>query len=255
VTSRQPWLLALFSALLLVPAPAPAAKPKGGQAGGKPPACGMSYIPVVEGNTWAYKSNLGKVIVVRIVSVGQGKDAAGRPATIIEADEQYEGRALKTQWTCTPDKGLVVPPDSMFFAAEPGGGIGDQMTITAHEHVTLQPDATLVQDANWVEIIKADVARTDTSASGATHLPAKVELDRHVIVHNTENVATAVGQWNALKIGFELRGRGIVGDEVAEIPAKGDHPGTLWVVKGLGIVRMQDNFDKTWDLAESNLLK
>jgi hypothetical protein len=233
--------------------PAAAKPPTAAAAGGaKSSACGLMSVPMAPGNSWGYKAGT-KGIVIKVVDVQPGKDWANKPATVISVEETYEGRTTKVNWTCTPTGGLSVGLESFFFSAEPGGGVGMQYNVTQHEQVTLQPDAALIPEANWVEVYKVDVVRPDGGGAGATHLPAKLELDRHVIVHAVENIATSLGQWNAQKITVELRGRGIVDTEKSEIPAK--QTGALYVVKGLGIVRLMDNNDKTWDLVETNVGK
>jgi hypothetical protein len=231
----------------------PSRPPTGPAAGGaRTSACGIMSLPMAPGNTWGYKSG-PKGIVVKVVDVQPGKDIGGKPSSVISVEETYDGRTVKTNWTCTATGGVSVGLESFFFSAEPGGGVGMEYQVTKHEQVTLQPDAALIPDANWIEIYNAKVVRPDGGGAGATHMPAQLELERHVIVHGVENVATSLGQWNAQKITVELRGRGIVDTEKSEIPAK--QTGGLWVVKGLGIVRLMDNNDKTWDLVESTLVK
>ncbi len=77
-------------------------------------------------------------------------------------------------------------------------------------------------------------------------------VERHGTAHPTEGLT--VGDMYfiaALKVTFELRGRGLVQTEKAEIPVK--RPGAFWYVKKLGVVRVDDAFDKTWELVTTNL--
>jgi hypothetical protein len=71
-------------------------------------------------------------------------------------------------------------------------------------------------------------------------------------VKGEETIPLDLGAFRAQKIIFELRGRGIVGEETVEIPIR--RPGSYWAAKGIGFVRIEDAFDKTWDLTETNLV-
>ncbi len=221
--------------------------------GGPPPACGLKAMPLAVGNTWTWKAGVAQV-TLKVVEVTPGKDALGKPQTTIIVEELYQGRVLKNQLTCTPDKGLVVPLESVLFSGEPGGPVAMTFNVTAHESVTLLNDGQLIDGNGWVEKVKADVTREDAGKAGAKHAPAKLELDRHVHVEpGTTEVVTGVGQWrNAQKIVFELRGRGEVDPEKTEIPIK--RPGAFYIVKGLGVVKIDDAFDKTWELSDTNLI-
>src|SRR5262245_47004687 len=106
-------LLGIGLALALGTAGPAHAKPKA--AGAVPPsACGYKSLPLTAGNTWTYRSGAG-VVTVKIVNIGPGKDFAGRPATVLDVEETWAGRTIKTQWHCTPTGGLFVALDSFFF--------------------------------------------------------------------------------------------------------------------------------------------
>ncbi len=239
-------LLALGLALALA-APADA-KPK---AGAVPSACGYKSLPLATGNTWTYK-NGDKSVTVKIDNVSPGKDWSGKPATIIDVEETYAGRTIKTQWACTPTTGLSVALDSFYFTGEPGGGVGMQFTVTAHDKSWLLPEEQLTAEVAWVENMKADVARADAGGAGAVHAPAKLEVERHVQLRGGETLDIPAGHFRAQKYFFELRGRGLVEDQKNEIPIK--RPGAYYITPGVGVVKIDDAFAKTWELSESNLI-
>jgi hypothetical protein len=216
-------------------------------------ACGMKAIPLAVGNTWTWKAGT-TTITLKVLEVTPGKDAAGKPSTVITVEETYQGRVLKNQLICTPDKGLVVPLESNLFTGEPGGPVGKTFAVTSRESVTFLNDAGLVDGSGWIEKVKADVTQIDTGGAGAKLFAGKLDLERHVHVEPGANdVVTTLGQWrNAQKIVFELRGRGEVESEKTEIPIK--RPGAFYIVKGLGVVKIDDAFDKTWELVETNLV-
>ncbi len=235
-------VLALSALSSVASAQAPAKRP--------PPACGMQNIPLQKGNSWTYHS--GTIDhVITILDVVAAKDKDGKPITSIQVEEANGPRKIAMTWTCTAEAGLTIPPESLLFTGEAGGGVGVTLSNVAVTEATLPPDKLLVQDYQWVHTIKGDATRAPAEGSGATHAPARVEIERHGSVQPAEGITTQLGYWQALKITFELRGRGLVGPEKAEIPVK--RPGTFWYVKKLGVVKVDDAFDKSWELTVTNL--
>jgi hypothetical protein len=245
----KPTIALIGFALATAVAPAVHAKPKAPPAA--PTACGYKSIPLAAGNTWTYKAG-PSVIVIKILGVGPGKDHTGKAATVIDVEEDYANRVIKTQWTCTAAGGLYVPLESFYYTGEPGGGVGMQLNITSRDKPWLLPEEQLVGDAAWIENVKADVVRADGAGAGAVHAPAKLEIERHVQLKGPETFTMGIGQVKTQRWFFELRGRGLVGEAKTEIPIK--RPGMYWVTPGVGIVKIDDAFDKTWELTDSNLL-
>jgi hypothetical protein len=251
---RFSYLLKLISVSVLVcvagvAGVASAQKPKPVTTG--PTACNLKALPLSVGNTWTYKSG-AYTIIIKVLEVGQGKDHAGKPVTTVTLEEQFGGRTVKSTLNCTPTGGLQVGLESFFFSGEPGGPVGSTLTVTAREKATLPADAELIADNGWVESVKADVVRTDAGGAGAVPPPAKLEVERHVTVKANENVMIGLGPFNPQKIVFELRGRGLVEADKTENPIR--RPGALYLVKGVGFVKVEDAFDKTWELTETNLV-
>ncbi len=214
-----------------------------------PTACGIRSLPLAVGNTWTYKSGAATVTIA-ILNVAPGKTITGTAATEIKVKELYGDRIVATTWTCTPGDGLTIPPESFFFSGEPGGATSGAFQVLTHQNATLPADGSLVLGATWVEKITADAVRGDASGEGLTHLPGKVELERHVTIGTVENLAMEVGQFAAQKVSFELRGRSLVEDQRYEFPVK--RPGAIWIARGLGVVKIDDPFDKTWELISTN---
>lgn len=226
------------------------AKPKA-VGGAAPSACGYRSLPLSVGNSWTYKAG-NQSITLKVVGVGTGKDYAGRNATTIDVEETYGPQVTKTQWTCNPGNGLYIPLDSFFFSGEPGGGIGATYNVTSRDRPSLLPEEQLTGDAAWIEIVKAEVTRPDGGAAGAVHPPAKLEVERHAQLKGSEKVLLGLGEFRAQKIVFELRGRAFVEDQKTEIPIK--RPATIWVTSGIGFVKLEDAFDKSWELVDTNLV-
>lgn len=226
-----------------------APKPKAPAVGAT--ACNLKSLPLAPGNTWTYKSG-AYTVVIKVLDVGPGKDFLGKPATAVTMEETFGTRVVKSTITCTPTGGMVIGLDSFFFSGEPGGPVGSTVTVTERDKVTFLADDQLVPDNGWVESVKADVVRTDGGGAGAVHPPAKIEVERHVNVRNDEQVMIGLGTFKPQKIVFELRGRGMVEDQKVEIPIR--RPGVVWLVKGVGFVKIDDAFDKTWELTDTNLV-
>jgi hypothetical protein len=126
------------------------------------------------------------------------------------------------------------------------------MTPTSRDKAWLPAENELTGDVAWVEVVKIDVARNDGGGAGAKHLPGRIEVERHVQLKGTDTVTLGIGQLKAQKYFFELRGRAIVEEQKTEIPIK--RPGTIWITPGIGIIKMDDAFDRSWELSESNLI-
>ena len=225
-----------------------AARPRRDKPGGA--ACGLRSLPLAVGNTWTYKQAALEV-TVKVVAVAPGKNAAGAAITEIKVEETFADRTLPQTWTCTPKEGLTLPPDSFLFSGEPGGGVGATFTVTSHAEVTYPAEAALVAGYAWIEKVHADVGRADVGKAGAQHPAAKIEVERHASVQPGEAIELELGTLVAQKIGFELRGRGIVGEEKLELPVK--RPGAIFYVKGLGVIKIDDAFDRTWTLVSTSL--
>jgi len=238
---------ALLVGILVSSAPVAAKKEKAPKS--PPPACGFKSIPLALGNVWTYKSGSGTVLI-RVADVTEGKGADGDEVEI-KVEEKYQDRATEVVFTCSEKKGLVIPPGSFFFAGEPGGAVAAEVKVTKHDSVSLVPDKEIKSGAGWVDKVYGEVVRADVSGQGAQHKPAKFEVERHVTVASSEVVELKMGRATAQRIDFELRGRGVVENEKSEIPIK--RPGAIFLLKGLGILKIDDAFDRTWELVSTNV--
>lgn len=243
--------LAAIIALFVATAPGLASGQRAPKPPKKPaPACGITYLPLQPGNTWTYKAGATEVVVT-VVGVAPGKGADGKPRTEIQVEEAIGEKKATATWTCTAAEGLTLPPTSILFAGEAGGGTNLTLVNPVTTGPTLVPDAQIIEGFQWTHTLKADADRPAAPNTGAKHAPAKVEIELVQTVATPEDVTTAMGDFTALKIGFELRGRGIVGEEKAEIPVK--RPGAFYYVKGVGVVKIEDAFDRVWDLSATNM--
>jgi hypothetical protein len=245
-------IAAWSAAALLTILSAPVASAQPAPAPGKGPlACGQRMIPLQVGNYWVYSpigSSVPDRISLKVVEVAPGKD---KGTSQIKVEETFKSRTVTTVWRCSA-AGLIIPPDSFYFAGEPGGGVDIALTTTSRDSVTFLPDDQLVADTPWIEILKADAIRAAVGGAKIEHAPAKIELERHCLVKGTEEHIGQLGQWNATKVTFELRGRAMVENEKMDIPIK--RPGAVWLQRGLGVVKIDDAFERSWDLVESSFI-
>src|SRR5690606_22147609 len=125
-----PVLLAL-AALAASPGGADAKKKKRGKAGA--PACGLAFLPLVEGAEWTYEHFVPPEVEIKPGSLHQNppdvvkikvlKVEDDGSKTRITVEESWRKVTVQNQLVCT-DKSLQVPPTSFFFAGAPGGGVG-----------------------------------------------------------------------------------------------------------------------------------
>lgn len=199
-------------------------------------------IPVQLGNVWTYKS--GRLTV--LIRIAEINEKGGK--TDVTVEEKLGDRSLTLHWTCTKD-GMTVPADSFFFVGEPGGGAGETLTEKSHDGVTFPKD--LKEGTSFIEKVSGEVARTDVAGGKIVHPPATVEVERHVLIEGKQPVEIAMGKAEAIKVGFELRGRSTVSGEKVEFAIK--RPGAAWIMPGLGVLKMEDANEHTYELIQTTI--
>lgn len=242
--------LAALVLLVLVPRTA-GAGPKRHKA--PPPACGIDYLPLAEGSQWTYDffvpdnapAHQGVFVqdpqhlTVKVVSVK--KEGA---TTTITVQTSYRKVSVTTQLTCDKQH-LVVPPESFFFAGEPGGGLDMDL-----EDVQVTGDAYLDKGlSDTYEELKATAVRHPTEGSGAEIPPAHLEVERKMTVQGRGPVETATSDVNAIKVVVDMTGR-------AALPSQKDKPfnmpaqqTTMWFAPHTGLVRVETKSGQGWKLA------
>ncbi len=273
---RMPLLVA---ALVLVPAVA-TARPKHG---GKAPACGVDMLPLVEGNQWTYNSIAApqpapdairrlspeqpKAITVTVKSV-ETKDGA-TVATLEEKltidrsrdpkKPEIEEYAYESTITCTKDT-FDVSPNSYFFAGEPGGYIG--LEITSLERVNKGTSLKLkkgkVGTNEWRDDLVMHWKRIPTEGSGATLGSGKIEIERQITPQPVETVTTKSGMnYKSEKLGIITTGRVTLDNpgnpkaKPMELPA--NWVSQLWISNGTGVVQTLDSYGHMYQLVDTNV--
>lgn len=238
----------VFATLAVLAAPAAAQK----KAKKVKPACGINYLPLAEGNWWTYEpvnqppagppAATLRVEVTKVETEGK--------VTTITMKETYRGVDFDVVATCSKD-GLILPPESFFFAGEPGGVAN--MTIENFTHKGISLPIKLKGGVQLpLEEIKFDVTRVPAAGAKVTHDPAKVELERLVTVASGQQmVDTAIQTYRATPVEFEIRGRGLVGEKSSEIAVR--DKGILWFTPLIGLARVREVNSREWQLIDSSL--
>jgi hypothetical protein len=260
--------LSLAAVTALVQPAAAQPKPKAAR-----PACGITWLPMVEGREWVYtptvssdpeeltdeqqaardrakKSAPKEAAQVTIKVLKVEESPAGATITLEEtADKLVQQTTLK----CTKD-GYDIPPQSFFFAGEPGGGLQMKLDKIESSGVGFPGLKGFLPKKQKSKLtIKAEVTREPTADSGAVLPPAKLEVELEL-----ENLGPSPLFWGPKgtaargdNIEFELTGRASVPpalDKTFEIPL--GSKGRFWFVPGLGMAQVANRLGH-WYLLQS----
>lgn len=268
---------AICAALVLVPAVA-AARPKAGAA---KDACGAKILPLAVGNTWTYTSipsplpptdqikrispTQPKTIVVTVKDV-----AANKGETVVTLEEkvtvdrttdpkkpQVDEFSYTSTITCN-DKKFDISPNSYFFAGEPGGVFGLEITQLDRVNGTSLKLTKKggIGDQLWGEDLKMTWTRKPTEGSGAQLGSGKLELERRFTPQEPEQVTTHQGVYRSEKIGLVTTGRVTLDNaspdtKPMELPA--NWISQLWMADGVGVVQTLNSYAQMYQLTESNV--
>lgn len=280
--------LAAVLAVALAPAASvarPRSQPADAKAGAGPvgkaaPACGAKVLPLVEGNTWRYtmipapvpaEAAIARIapaqpneIVITVKKVDkQATDTIvtlEEKVTIDRTKEKdkpiLESYAYESTITCN-DKKFDISPNSFFFAGEPGGYQGLEITKLDRKNTSWALTKGGIGENPWREDLKIEWARKPTEGSGAKAGTGKLELERQFTPQEPETVVTKAGQYKSEKIGLVTTGRvtldnpGAAAMKPMELPA--GWLSTLWLADGVGVVQALNKYSHMYQLAESTL--
>ena len=276
-------IAALIAALGLVPAAA-VAKPKAEAAkavGGKP-ACGAKALPLVVGYQWTYNSiaaplpppdaikrlapSQPKAIIITVKSVeakgGETVVTLEEKVTIDRTRDpkkpEIDEYAYDSTITCT-DKKFDVSPNSFYFAGEPGGYIGLEITkFDRLKGTSMQMTKGTIGEAQWREDLSFTWKRIPVEGSGAKLGSGKVELERQFTPQDPESVTTKSGMmYRAEKVGLLTTGRvtldnpGNPNHKPAELPA--GWVSTLWMADNVGVVQTLNSYGHMYQLIDTTV--
>lgn len=254
------------------PAVPPANLPKG------KPVCPTRTLPLVVGNTWTYIAvppavqldqkelaqlpNQPKKVVVTV------KDASTTAGvtTVTLQEESYlddKPRSLTTTIVCSLTK-FDISPESFFFAGEPGGYYGLELTSMERKGTTWAFVRGVLPELKWREDLIINWKRVGAPGSG------KLEMERELIPEEREEVKTPYGIYRAEPLAISITGRVFVDGAVPGVPP-GSPAGTapkiepyplkspminkLWLVEGVGVAQVQNSFQHVYVLSAALLAK
>ncbi len=244
-------LLVLFAAL-----PSATAKPKKAKAPAS--ACGLSYLPFVEGTSWTYvytippgiedqpgvlKAKMPESFTINVKSVV----SEGKSATITLA-ESYRKITRETVLTCS-ESGLRVPLESFFFAGELPGALGIS-TANLTEKGELYPGKSgLKKGESFYVEVRGPLERVPGGDSKVVHLKANLEIERQITVGNKEEVEVEHGIHSATAVEVAVSGRVILEPTPDKPMPMPQGIAQLWFTPDIGLVRAYNRLGEGWELS------
>jgi hypothetical protein len=277
---RIPALLA--AAALVLPAGSSEARPRKRAASGKAAptgaACGVKILPLVQGQAWTYApivAPLPPPDAVKRIAPHQPKEItitvksveAKAGETVVTLEEKFtldrtrdekkpilEERSITTTITCS-DKRFDISPDSFFFAGEPGGYSGLELTrLERLKGTSLLLAKGAIGENEWREDLRISWKQTPTPRSEASLASGTLELERQLTPQNPEPVTTKIGMYRAEKLGLITTGRVLLDHaspsyKPMELPA--NWISQLWLAEGIGLIQALNSFGHMYQLVDT----
>lgn len=277
--SKPLLLAASLVAAAVVTSPGTAAAQKKGKA---VKACGITAIPLSVGNKWVYtpvqhptpleaaQTKMLPVqpskVTITVTAVEGDKNAATVKLTeVIDIPMQVEeggkfvpkteSKTVETVITCTPTT-MTVSPESFWFAGEPGGLWNTTLGAVERTGHTFPIVRGKFVGSEWHDDVKATWTRVATAGSEADLGAGTMTLSRRVVFTGDEQVATALGQWRAAKVGVETHGEIAVNNATGKPYVLPDGLYSFfWIVDGVGIAQVHNSFVQAFQLSEMTVAK
>lgn len=278
---RVPTLLAVVALLAPTAVDAkPRRRAKAAKAGAGAGACGVSILPLVAGKQWTYNPVVAplpppdaikriapaqpKQIVVSVKSIeAKGGDTVVTLEEKLQYDRTkpgeektkpvFEERTLTTTVTCN-DKKFDISPDSFFFAGEPGGFHGLELSkVERVKGTSIVLTKGKIGEDEWREDLVMQWEHTPTEGSTATLASGKLELERQFTPQEPEPVTTKMGMYRSEKLGLITTGRVTLENATPqhkpmELPA--GWVSQLWLADGIGMVQALNSFGHMYQLVD-----
>jgi hypothetical protein len=282
-------LVALVVEPVVVAAPkqppkAPTA-PTAPKVGAKTPgACNTKLFPVAVGNEWTYTpvrapfdvpDQIAKLappepkkIVVSVKSVdkkGTDTEVTLSETTSIDLTKSTDKDAkpnlvdhtITTTIVCGKDK-FDISPDSIYFAAEPGGIFGTTLDKIDRKGTSWKFTATGgIGETKWEEDLSIQWSRQATPDSHAKLTGGKLELERVFVPANPEGVVSTFDKWAAAeKVALTTTGRVTLENaspdaKPSELPA--GWIAFLWFAPNVGVVQLLNPYGHMYQLTDAKL--
>lgn len=221
------------------------------------PACGIAFLPLVEGTEWTYNYFVPDNAVIpegqlhveapKTLTVHVDKVTASGDGATITVTESYRKVSLTHDLVCTKDN-LNIPIDSFFFNGEPGGGIGIKI-----DKVDRKGESFLLKGGlkeNTFQEFRAMATRVPTEKSDAAIPPATLEVERKMTVKGKEPTESDMGEHKgAIRVDIELTGRAALDTQKDKPLNMAAIPSSMWFQPGVGVVRVESINGWGWKLA------
>lgn len=225
------------------------------------PACGLTFLPFVEGASWTYEMNDAddedakkaprgvtaaqpESITIAVKSI----ESRGDEATI-QLEESFRKVVVSTTITCTK-KSTLVDPNSFLWAGEPGGGIHMKLTNLKRKGESYPGKKGLKGGTELFEEFKASVERSAAPKTKAKIRNGTVEMEREAKVGSSEPVILADGtDLKATRVEVSLSGRGqLEGEKGSPREMAAGARSMLWFAPKVGLVKVSNRLNQTWVL-------
>ncbi len=234
------------------------------------PACGIRWLPLVEGREWTYVATqdpfgtpisddlamtLEKAqkvapkqvatVVIKVVKVVEGPTGAE-----ITLEEKAGEVTLQTTARCAKDK-MEISPQSFLFAGEPGGGLLVKLDKVTYEGVGFPGVAGFPKKFKNKLTVRADVVREPSAKTGAVLSPGRMELELDLENQGPDQAFTQDTKINVrgTRVGFDVSGRAAVApqlDKTFEMPL--GTKGRFWYGDGVGLIIVQNRIGHWYQL-------
>lgn len=276
----SPALLAPIVVLAL--APSAVARPRVAAVGKVTSACGVTILPLAEGNSWTYSfvppkeaatpevtrisPQAAKSFVITVKSI---ETKGGDTVVTLEEKVTYQlnplpgkekgaldDRVIASTITCNAKK-VDISPNSFFFAGEPGGFAGISLDKVDRKGTSWQLLRGNFGDNEWPEDLVIEWTQQPAKGSGAKLGAGKIEIERRFTPLEPEQLNTQAGSFRAEKLAVKTTGRVTLANPLssdlkpAELPA--DWINQLWFVPGTGVVQSLNRFAHQYQLIESTV--
>ncbi len=243
-------------------------------------ACGTKLLPLVVGNSWTYGQVAAplpapdaiariapaepKTIVVTVKSV----DAKKGGDTTVTLEEkvtvdlskdpkkpQLDERVVTSTIVCSATR-FDISPESVFFAAEPGGIIGMTLTKVDRKGTDWKLAAGILGDAEWREDVSATWQRPATAGSEAPAASGKLELERVFTPGQGDLVITKAGSFKTERLFLKTTGRVTLDGAPADLKPMelpDNWVNTIWLADGIGAVQLLNSYAHMYQLVDAKL--
>ncbi len=164
-------------------------------------------------------------IVLRVLALT--KDGKGW-----KVEETIDGTAIPLVYTCT-SRGLLVPPQSLLFSAEPAGG--SHIVLSNMKRSGVSFPKSLPQ--TWTESLTASFVRTPPQKITTPLAKGSLGIRREVTRLGKEVIASALGSLTATKFRILVTGSATVSEPASPKTDISEDYNFLWIEKGKGLVQ------------------